>query len=235
MPPFRYNVEAERRRRPQTRTLHPMPDQPDFPLAILAKAPIPGKVKTRLIPALGAQGSADLHRKLVWQTLETAVAGTDRKQVTLWTGLADSGTREHEFFDRCAEHFGIRLRTQPSGDLGWRMHTALSAMAGPGLVIGTDCPVLTPKLLQGCHACLKGVDCVLLPAEDGGYALIGTRSVDALLFTDIDWGTEHVFEQTVSKLHELGWTYRCPAYVWDVDRPADLDRLHALSKAPYDD
>lgn len=200
----------------------------DFPLAILAKAPIPGRVKTRLIPRLGAEGAAELHRRLVWHTLKTAVAATSPASITLWTGLAAPHTEEHAFFDECAEHFGIRLRAQPGGDLGIRMHAALAAMPGPGLVIGCDCPMLDATLLQRCQNSLAALDCVLLPAEDGGYALVGSRRVDRRLFADIDWSTERVMAQTLSHIAELGWTYACPARVWDVDRPADIDRLLSL-------
>ena len=197
----------------------------DFPLAILAKAPLPGRVKTRLISRLGAEGAAELHRRLVWHTLETAVTATSPASITLWTGLAAPLTPEHAFFDACAEHFGIRLQLQPEGDLGMRMHAALAAMPGPGLVIGCDCPMLDASLLQRCRAALETADCVLLPAEDGGYALVGARHVDHRLFEAIEWGSEKVMSQTRSRIETLGWSLACPEQVWDVDRPADLDRL----------
>ncbi|WP_227369972.1 TIGR04282 family arsenosugar biosynthesis glycosyltransferase [Halomonas sp. M20] len=200
----------------------------DFPLAILAKAPVPGQVKTRLMPRLGAEGATRLHRQLVWQTLETAVAATEPASITLWTSLASRGGPEHAFFDTCAEHFGIRLCAQPNGSLGLRMQAALVAMPGPGLVIGCDCPMLDAALLQQCRAILASSECVLLPAEDGGYALIGAHQADSRLFQDIDWGTERVLTQTLERLHELGWSYACPTRVWDLDRPDDLERLLSL-------
>lgn len=207
-------------------------DSREFPLAILAKAPIPGRVKTRLISRLGAEGAAELHRQLVWQTLETAVAATSPGAITLWTSLARPSTPEHVFFDDCAKHFGIHLRPQPAGDLGTRMHAALEAMPGPGLVIGSDCPVLDAPLLQRCRAVLDSVDCVLLPADDGGYGLVGARHAERRLFSAIDWSTERVMTQTLARLAALGWSYACPASVWDVDRPEDVDRLSRLPDTP---
>lgn len=212
-----------------------MSDKHDFPLAILAKAPVPGWAKTRLIPRLGAEGAAELHRRLVWHTLETAVSATSPAAITLWTAHPSRhGSEEHTFFIECAEHFGIRLRAQPVGDLGIRMHAALAAMPGPGLVIGCDCPMLDAALLQRCQAALVSVDCVLLPAEDGGYALVGSRRTEQRLFADIDWSTERVMAQTLSRIEALGWTCTCPARVWDVDRPADIDRLLSLPGAVND-
>lgn len=199
-----------------------------FPVAILAKAPIPGRVKTRLIPRLGAEGAAGLHRRLVRHTLETAVAATSPAAITLWTGLA---APDDAFFAECAEHFGVHLRPQPEGDLGRRMHAALAAMPGSGLVIGCDCPLLDASLLRRCQAALTTADCVLLPAEDGGYALVGARHADSRLFADIDWSTEHVMTQTRSRIAALGWSLACPAQVWDVDRPVDLERLASLPDA----
>lgn len=205
-----------------------MSGEHNFPLAILAKAPIVGRVKTRLIPRLGAEGAAALHRHLVRHTLETAVAATSPASITLWTGLAAPGDA---FFTECAARFGVRLRPQPKGDLGARMHAALAAMQGSGLVIGCDCPVLDAALLRRCQAALAWANCVLLPAEDGGYALVGARHADPRLFTDIDWSTEHVMAQTRERIAALGWSLACPARVWDVDRPEDLDRLAALPDA----
>ncbi|HET8789888.1 MAG TPA: TIGR04282 family arsenosugar biosynthesis glycosyltransferase, partial [Modicisalibacter sp.] len=201
-------------------------------LAILAKAPVPGWVKTRLIPRLGAEEAANLHRQLVWHTLETAVTATSPASITLWTACASQhGPKEYAFFDECIEHFGVCSRAQPEGDLGIRMYAALAAMPGPGLVIGCDCPMLDASLLQRCQAALASADCVLLPAEDGGYALVGSCRADRRLFANIDWSTEKVMAQTLSRIEALGWTCACPAQVWDVDRPADIDRLQSLPSA----
>ncbi|APE30187.1 hypothetical protein BOX17_04010 [Halomonas aestuarii] len=192
-----------------------------FPLAILAKAPIPGRVKTRLIPALGAEGACRLHERLLRHALDVALAATVPERITLWTAL-DHG---HPLFQALAAEHGITLRAQPEGDLGERMHRALAAMEAPGLLIGSDCPALTPTLLTLCRAALNDADGVFLPVEDGGYALVGVRRSDRHLFTAIDWGKNQVMAQTRERAEALGWRLACPARLWDVDRPEDLERL----------
>ncbi|WP_106229994.1 TIGR04282 family arsenosugar biosynthesis glycosyltransferase [Halomonas ventosae] len=192
-----------------------------FPLAILAKAPIPGRVKTRLMPALGAQGACRLHERLLRHALDVALAATMPERITLWTALDHA----HPLFRELADRHGIRLRAQPEGDLGERMYQALQAMDTPGLLIGSDCPALTPALLRRCQAALTDADAVFLPVEDGGYALVGLRRADRRLFAAIDWGTNRVMAQTRDRADSLGWRLACPARLWDVDRPEDLDRL----------
>ncbi|MBS9402845.1 TIGR04282 family arsenosugar biosynthesis glycosyltransferase [Halomonas sp. TRM85114] len=198
----------------------------DLPLAILAKAPIPGMVKTRLIPTLGAEGACRLHERLLRQTLEVALATTSPRCITLWTAL----DHVHPLFLALADRHGITLRAQPEVDLGGRMHHALLAMGEPGLLIGSDCPALTPALLRRCQTELASVDAVFLPAEDGGFALVGLNRPEARLFAGIDWGTDRVMVQTRWRVAALDWQLACPAVVWDVDRPEDLSRLADIDR-----
>lgn len=193
----------------------------DFPLAILAKAPIPSQVKTRLVTTLGAEGAARLHERLLRHALEIAAASTSPHHITLWTALDHA----HPLFLELAGQHGIELCAQPEGHLGVRMHHALSTMPGPGLLIGSDCPVLTPGLLRRCRDALDHADAVFLPTEDGGYALVGVRRADPRLFAAIDWGTDRVMDQTRGCVERLGWRLACPARVWDVDRESDVRRL----------
>ena len=154
-------------------------------VAVLAKAPVPGLAKTRLIPALGALGAARLQRQLTRNTLQTACdAGLGA--VTLWC----APHAQHRFFRALHQTTGVPCRVQASGDLGERMHTAFSlhCAQGPLLLIGTDCPPLTPAhLRQAAQALLDGDDAVFHPAEDGGYVLVGLRQPQAALFCDIAW------------------------------------------------
>jgi rSAM/selenodomain-associated transferase 1 len=139
-------------------------------LAILAKAPLAGSVKTRLIPALGAEGAAALHARLIERTVETACAA-HIGPVTLWSTPATP----HACFAALASRFPIALASQPDGDLGVRMLAACEATAGPAIVIGTDCPALTPPhLCEAADVLRAGIDAVITPAEDGGYVLIGS-------------------------------------------------------------
>lgn len=195
-----------------------------IPIAVLARAPIAGAAKTRLIPRLGAQGAADLHARLVRHTLAQACsAGLGR--VTLWCSPDDT----HPFFAQCRASFDLDTRPQPAGDLGARMHAAFLAAQGPLLLIGTDCPMLGPDLLrEAATALLSGQDAAFCPAEDGGYGLVGLRHPRAGLFLDMDWGIETVMTETRQRLQSLGLSWHETTPVWDVDRPEDLDRLEAF-------
>src|ERR1043166_6400984 len=112
-------------------------------LAILAKAPVAGSVKTRLIPALGTEGAAALHARLIERTVETACAAAVGP-VTLWV----TPPAPHACFTALASRFPIALADQPEGDLGARMLAACRAAAGPALGIRPDCPALTPPHLR---------------------------------------------------------------------------------------
>jgi uncharacterized protein len=195
---------------------------------VFAKAPMPGRVKSRLVPALGEQAAAELHRQLVERTLCTALAA-GLGPVELWCA---PGT-DDAFFAACARQYGISLRAQGVGDLGMRMARALEqALSGdsPGLLVGSDCPVLTAEYLGEAAAGLAGGnDAVFGPAEDGGYVLIGlARKPSAQLFEGIAWGTATVMQETRARLARLNWRWRELATLWDVDRPEDLLRLRQL-------
>lgn len=194
-------------------------------VAILAKAPIPGLAKTRLIPRLGADGAAGLQRWLLQRTVATALVA-DVGPVSLWC----APDLRHPDFALCRAFGPVRLRQQPAGDLGRRMHAAIEASPTPGgtLVIGTDCPVLTPARLRAAAQALRDDDAVVVPAEDGGYVLIGMRRAAAAAFAGVDWGSDRVMTQTRQRLRTLGWRWSEPEALWDVDRPADFERLEAM-------
>ena len=184
-------------------------------IIVFAKAPVPGAAKTRLVPALGEWGAARLHARLVRHAVRTALAaGLGRVEL--------HGTRRHSFF----ETLGVPFTLQRGDDLGERMYYALSRHPG-AILIGTDCPELTVADLRRARRLLQGgCDAVLAPAEDGGYALIGLRTVSAEIFRNIRWGTSSVYDETVKRLERYRW--RALRTVWDVDRPADLARLRSL-------
>ena len=143
-------------------------------VAVFAKAPVPGYAKTRLIPKLGAAGTANLQAGFIRQTLAT-VCATASFDTSLWCA-PDSHV---PFFLACAETFNIQLMEQPDSDLGTRMQTAFATLASdatPLVLVGTDCPALTTQHIADAHTALQqGFDAVFIPAEDGGYALIGLR------------------------------------------------------------
>ena len=106
------------------------------------------------------------------------------------------------------------------------MMAAVEAARGPAIVVGTDCPALTPEHLRAAaRALLDGIDVVIIPVDDGGYGLIGMQRPQPALFEGMIWSTSSVMAETRRRLSRLGLSWREPARLWDIDRPADLDRL----------
>lgn len=212
-------------------------DRYAFPAArllIFAKAPVPGQVKTRLAGRLGPRGAAELYKKLLRRTL--AIATTARLcPLELW-GAPDA---RHGFFSACRRDYAVRLRRQGSGDLGQRMHQALTRTVNqghPAVVIGGDCASLGGTELRDAFRRLAaGFDAVLGPAADGGYVLIGLNRPAPALFRNIAWGTPTVLAATRRRLRRSGLNWAELPLGWDVDTPADLQRLRrvqARSAAP---
>jgi rSAM/selenodomain-associated transferase 1 len=191
---------------------------------VFARAPHAGSVKTRLIPLLGAAGAAALHGQLLRHTLATATnAGLG--PVELHGAPDDSDA----FLKECARRFGVALLPQQGRDLGERLCHAFDdglARHSRVIIIGCDCPVLTEQHLRDAHAALEQDNnyAVLVPAEDGGYALIGLSRCDARLFQDIAWGSDTVLAATRLRLQALGWRWRELETLWDIDRPEDYRR-----------
>ena len=201
-------------------------------IIVFAKAPEAGKVKTRLIPALGAQGAATLHEKLVRHTLVT-VTQANLCAIQLWCAPSPS----LPFFERCQNDFSVSLHEQSGNDLGERMHHAITIALQKytyAIIIGTDCPALTtPYLYQALDALQHGASVVLGPAQDGGYVLIGASQSHPRLFSGIAWGTASVLNETRAHLRELKWQWQELTELWDVDRPEDLPRLDIFFGEPY--
>lgn len=189
-------------------------------IIVFAKAPVPGEAKTRLIPALGAAGAARLHERLVDRALETAcAAGLGAVELCCAPDAA------HPFFADRAARLGVALTEQGPGDLGARMQRALAARL-PAVLIGADCPAMTPEYLREAgRALADGYDAVLGPAEDGGYVLVATGRSHPEAFTGIRWGGPYVMEEQRARFRTIGWRWIELATLWDVDRPEDLARL----------
>jgi uncharacterized protein len=190
-------------------------------LICFAREPVPGQVKTRLIPALGPEGAARLYRTLLGVALEAAAA-VPRVHRELWcAGAAPDGGVCGELAGR----YDLRLRHQPAGDLGQRMEAALAEALTHderAVLIGSDCPEYAPDYLASAFAALERADAVLGPAADGGYVLIGLRRLAPELFTDIPWSTELVLARTCAALRGLGWTWAELPTLRDLDEPKDL-------------
>jgi len=198
---------------------------PEVELAVFARAPVAGEVKTRLAATLGAERAARLHAGLVWRALETAAAARVGP-VVLWC----SPDCADPFFERCRAELGVELRAQRGGDLGERMRAAFEDAwsAGHALVlIGSDCPALLPAHLVQAARCLAAQDAVFIPAEDGGYVLVGASRPLPRLFEDIEWGSASVMAATRERLGEMGARWEELPALWDVDRAEDYERLRA--------
>lgn len=193
---------------------------PDAALIVFARAPVAGRVKTRLVPLLGAQGAARLYAHMVERALRTALAARiGPVQLYCSPGI------NYPYFRNIKKRFGVCLRPQGRGNLGERMYRALRRHPG-AVLIGSDCPALRPADLRAAARALRsGADAVLSPAEDGGYPLIGMRRASRAVFDKVAWGGAKVLGQTRARLRRLGWRWKELRTVWDVDRPADVARL----------
>lgn len=194
-------------------------------IVILAKAPIAGFCKTRLIPALGAQGAARLAQRMLARTVRAALAArlgpvelcvTPGLQAFDWQGLDLPE--------------GLRWSEQGAGDLGARMGRAAQRVTAEGealLLIGTDCPGLDSRVLQNAAAALQDHDACLVPAADGGYVLLGLKRFSPTLFDAMPWSTDVVADETRRRLAQLGWRLDSLPRLHDIDAPQDLAWLPA--------
>lgn len=197
------------------------------PVLVFTRTPVPGRVKTRLIPAIGAERAANLHRAMLWRAVLTATeAGVG--PVTLWCTPAS----EHPFIAEIQRHYGIDACLQQGRDLGERMHRAFQSQpdnCAGALLVGTDCPFLEiDDLQQAAEALRDGADAVLGPAHDGGYYLVGVRTSDLAAFAGVTWGSGQVLAETRQRFRDLGWQWRELATRRDVDRPSDLPFVEEL-------
>ena len=200
-------------------------------VAILAKAPVAGLAKTRLIPALGAAGAARAQRQFIAQTLHTAQQAA-LGPITLWC----APNAQHRHFRAIHQRHKIACMPQPEGDLGLRMHRCAEAHfskkdAAPLLIIGTDCAVLAPGHLLNAARSLASHDACLIPAEDGGYVLLGLRRMIPEVFSEVQWSTPQVLSQTLGRLALAGASVATLPALWDIDEPADWQRLQGLQSA----
>ncbi len=197
---------------------------PNSQILIFAKAPTPGLAKTRLIPALGADGAAQLYADMLHSKVQEIEAGS-LCHMQCWC----TPDCTHELFQAFRRQFDLSLHLQQGEELGQRMAFAAEQAlheADSVLLIGGDAPSLMVDHLQKAISWLEGgADAVIGPAEDGGYVLLGLRSFQPELFTAMPWGTEQVLSITRQRLKQLGCHWRELPLLWDVDRPEDLARM----------
>jgi rSAM/selenodomain-associated transferase 1 len=194
-------------------------------IIIFAKAPQPGFAKTRLIPALGAEGAAELAQQMLSNTLFEALA-------------ADIGTVElcsTPKIDDIAWQditlpLGIEITDQGEGDLGVRLARASERAIESGgsvILIGSDCVEMSATLLREAAQSLHEHDAVIHCTADGGYALLGLKRYSAVLFRDMPWSTDAVASTTIARIRQTGWRLHVGQLLHDVDAPQDLKYLQS--------
>ncbi|WP_445358816.1 TIGR04282 family arsenosugar biosynthesis glycosyltransferase [Microbulbifer sp. ANSA005] len=206
---------------------------PPMRLVVMAKAPLPGYAKTRLIPTLGEKGAAALALQLLQDTLAEAVKANLGP-----VELHVAPNSRHPFWQEFKLPQGVKLYSQSEGDLGQRLWRAAksSYAAGQGLfLLGTDCPALNAERLRAAAVALVHTDSVMYPANDGGYTLLGLKYLHSRLFEDICWSTEVVAQQTLERLLECDMQCQQLDVLADIDDPEDLQFLPgALSRSLAD-
>ena len=192
-------------------------------ILLIAKAPVPGLTKTRLL--LPPQTAARLQAALTSDAVEKAcalglgpvsVAGTPADSLGLIEPLIPAGTN---------------LFAQGGGDLGERMYHAASRLfegeREPVLILGTDAPTLPPGEVRAAARALRTQDVSIIGSDDGGYVLLGLRTLDQALFRGINWSTATVYRETVQKAADAGLSLHEGELHYDIDTPQDLARLKA--------
>lgn len=201
-------------------------------LLVFTRYPELGRAKTRLIPALGVQGATELHRQLAEWAIAQGRQLQDRHREAIQLVVYFTGSTAQAM----QTWLGADLvyRSQVQGDLGEKLYRAIDRGFAQGteriVVIGTDCPSLTPPLLAQAFHALASHDLVLGPAADGGYYLIGLSHPIPELFQGIDWGTSEVFSQTLNIAHALELSYFLLPILSDIDRPEDLYQLKIMGR-----
>jgi len=201
-------------------------------LAIFSRYPEAGRTKTRLIPALGAVGAAQLQRQMTERVLARA-RSLQQRQPGLVVELLFTGGSVAQMQAWLGP--AVALQPQSEGDLGARLTAAFASAFARGfrraIAIGTDCPDLDSALLLQAFAALADADLALGPALDGGYYLIGLRQLVPELFQGLDWGSERVLAQTLARAQAQGLASASLPPLGDVDRPEDLPLWYAQQTA----
>ncbi|UOA09459.1 TIGR04282 family arsenosugar biosynthesis glycosyltransferase [Methylobacter sp. S3L5C] len=203
---------------------------PDAVLMVFCKAPIAGQVKTRLLTQVTPEQARQVHIELTERTLQW-VTRNNLCPVQLWC----TPSTDHAFFTALAQAYPVMLQQQQGPDLGERMHNAFCLALdnySRALLIGCDCPSLTEQALEEALIALNQPQCCVLgPAEDGGYVLIGLNQPHHELFNHMPWGTALVLEHTYTRIEKNNIGCHLLKLQWDVDTPEDLARYRALKRS----
>ena len=198
---------------------------PRCTIVVLAKAPVAGYAKTRLIPALGAAGAARLAQRFLTETITQALAA-ELGEVQ----LCCAPDRHDPAFSSTVLHPHVVRTDQGDGDLGERMARALHrclVSGGCAILVGTDTPALDARCLRLAQHALVDHDAVFVPTFDGGYALVGLGRPAPQLFDNMPWSSSRVMALTRERLVASGLRHVELEMLVDVDEPADLEHVPA--------
>ena len=205
---------------------------PDRELIILAKEPVPGRVKTRLAQSIGSESAAELYTRFVDIILRRCASHNRGWAAVLAVTPDDAESR----FRACLPRMPacVTFRPQGEGDLGKRLESLVKISRVSGacqvILIGTDNPDLVEEDIAEGFQLLEGVDAAIGPAADGGYYLIGLNASlmddPGPLFRGVDWSTDRVFSQTINRLESAGRDYATLKRRRDIDRYDDLTVMH---------
>jgi rSAM/selenodomain-associated transferase 1 len=214
-------------------------------LALFARRPVPGQVKTRLIPALTARLACRLHQAMLADAMALLAAAPADERWLYWAnsgldgaagargavavGGAEIGaaTRDDSGIEVVTVPAGVGERSQAGADLGERLERAFSDLLAGGahaVVFGSDCPWLGAAHTGEAFDALERADVVIGPASDGGYTLIGLRAPRPELFHGIEWGSSRVMAQTLARTSEGGPRVERLETLDDLDDAEDLLR-----------
>jgi rSAM/selenodomain-associated transferase 2/rSAM/selenodomain-associated transferase 1 len=190
-------------------------------LIVFTRYPTPGKTKTRLIPALGLEGAADLQRRMTEHVIREVRKFVQERRVRVEVRYDGSKRDMKRWLGR-----EFRYRRQSAGDVGMRMANAFREAFEKGaqhvVLMGTDCPGTTSQIIRDAFDGLDENDVVLGPANDGGYYLIGLRRHVEELFVGVPWGTDEVMKETMHIAESRGCSVGLLEALIDVDTPEDL-------------
>ena len=209
-----------------------MADDARQALAVFTRTPVIGKTKTRLAQSLGEAGALAAH-------IELAEGCLGRLQMPANTRCELWITEDAPIVVQWADQYHFDLRYQCEGDLGARMFHSLQQMLVTdvlaAVLVGTDCPAIDQDYVHQAFSALQNNDVVFGPAEDGGYGLVGIRSVAMpaalTLFQDIAWGSETVLAQSVARASQAQLSVAQLSVIWDVDELVDWQRYRTMQDA----
>ena len=197
----------------------------DMPLLLFAKAPVAGKVKTRLMSHCSAEQAAEIAKLLMEASIKRACdAWPGQVYLSVWLDL------EHAFFIQMRNQYPIKIMSQCDGDLGEKMRHSLHHVGYPAAVMGCDAPHVLASTLQQAYETLRSGESVIGPSDDGGYYLLGLCGDADALFIDKLWGGNLVLKKTLASADLIDLNLKFLPQLNDVDEWGDL--ISAAQQVP---